>query len=375
MSPALDRPLRVLHFVTGGFSGATQVAVDLAAAPGAGQQALLVLRRKRTTTPDKLQALRARGLQVECVPGWSHLATIVALRALCRRWQADVLVAHGYSEHLWGRLAGLWAGVPTLLQVEHSSRERYSPLRLALSRWLARRSACIVGVSEGVCDSLRAQGLPAARLQAIPNGIRIERFAEAPAHPWAARRPGLVMAARFAAQKDHATLLRALALLRDRHGLRPPLLLAGGGSAKHLQRAQALCRSLQLEDQVQFAGHVADLPQRLMQHQIAVLSSHHEGMPLSLIEGMAAGCVAVGSDVPGIHGVLRDGDNGRLVPAADPDALAQALADCLTDPALSQALAERGRREAADRYTLGHMANAYARLFDELARPTGEAPA
>lgn len=373
MSSSQDRPTRVLHFVTGGFSGATQVAADLAAAPGPNQSCLLVLRTKRTTTPEKLQALRARGIEVACVPGWTHLATILALRRLCLRWQPDVLVAHGYSEHLWGRLAGLWAHVPALVQVEHNSRERYSTLRLALSRWLAHRSARIVGVSVGVVDALRAQGLPASRLQAIANGIRFERFSQAAQYPWPQRTPGLVMAARFAAQKDHDTLLRALAHLRDRHALRPPLLLAGGGSAQHLRRARALSKTLQLDDQVRFAGHVPDLPQHLMQHQVAVLSSHYEGMPLSLIEGMAAGCVVVGSDVPGIRGVLRDGDNGRLVPHADPVALAEALAQCLTDATQSMAMAERGRAEAQGRYTLAHMAQAYAQLFDELAAAHGQA--
>ena len=66
--------MRVMHFVTGGFSGATQVAVDLClAARSAGQDVVLVLRRKRRTTlPDKVEALRAQGLDVRVVPGWTH---------------------------------------------------------------------------------------------------------------------------------------------------------------------------------------------------------------------------------------------------------------------------------------------------------------
>jgi hypothetical protein len=94
--------LRVMHFVTGGFSGATQVAVDLALAglERSGMPTLLVLRRKRNTDEGRVQALRARGLQVEVVAGWSHLATLWALWRLCRRWQPDVMLAHGFPEHL-----------------------------------------------------------------------------------------------------------------------------------------------------------------------------------------------------------------------------------------------------------------------------------
>jgi len=228
--------MRVMHFVTGGFSGATQVAVDLClAARSAGMDVVLVLRRKRRTTlPAKVEALRAQGLDVRVVPGWAHAATVWALRALALEWRPDILVAHGYSEHLWGRYAGLLARVPRLVHVEHNSRERYTAWRLRQALWLAERTDLIVGVSEGVRQSLLARGFPAAKTVAIPNGIALGPY-ELARHPaWADRVPGIVMAARFARQKDHATLIQALALLRDR-GLTPRLDLAGAGSARLLK--------------------------------------------------------------------------------------------------------------------------------------------
>ncbi|HEX2011893.1 MAG TPA: glycosyltransferase, partial [Roseateles sp.] len=177
----MSSPPRVLHFVTGGFSGATQVALDLVRAGQASgrSEPLLVLRRKRQTDPRRIEALREQGVPVETVPGWSHLATIAALLRLLRRWRPDVLVAHGFPEHLLGRWAGLAAGVPHLVQVEHNSRERYSPWRLAQARFLAQRSDRIVGCSEGVRQSLLALGMPPSKTVAISNGIRLEPFAEA----------------------------------------------------------------------------------------------------------------------------------------------------------------------------------------------------
>lgn len=114
--------MRVLHFVTGGFSGATQVAVDLclAAQRSGDMQVLLVLRRKRNTDAARVQALRDQGLDVRVVPGWSHMATVLALRRIALEWQPGILVAHGFSEHLWGRYAGLLAKVPKLVHVEHN---------------------------------------------------------------------------------------------------------------------------------------------------------------------------------------------------------------------------------------------------------------
>ena len=365
-----QRRIRVLHFVTGGFSGgATQVAVQLvrAARDSDAIEPLLVLRRKRQTPAARLEELQRDGVPMAVVPGWSHAATILALVRLCRQFRPDVLVAHGFSEHLWGRYAGLLAKVPHLVHVEHNTRERYTRWRLLQSRWLARRTDRIVGCSEGVRLILLEMGMPPERTVAIPNGIRLEPFAEADAHPWRDREPGIVMVARFSKQKDHATLLHALALLRQR-GLRVPLQLAGGGKDLHRAPLERLAGQLGVADQVEFPGVVRDVPQRLMQHQVCVLSTHYEGMPLALLEGMAAGCAVVGSAVPGVREVIEDGVNGVLVPESDPEALASALEDLLRDSSRAAALAARARQTALEHHSRERMHRDYEALFVELAR-------
>ena len=138
------RPLRVLHFVSGGFSGATQVAIDLCG-DDAGQDTFLVLRRRIMDPTERVRALRAKGLRVEVVPRWSHTVTIWALARICRDWQPDVLVAHGFSEHLWGRYAGLRAGVPRLIQVERRAgwpTRKTRPTASAASTRATRTQAC-----------------------------------------------------------------------------------------------------------------------------------------------------------------------------------------------------------------------------------------
>ena len=355
--------MRVMHFVTGGFSGATQVAVDLClAAQSAGQDVVLVLRKKRTTSPARVDALRAQGLDVRVVPGWAHIATLWTLRALALQWRPDILVAHGYSEHLWGRYAGLWAKVPRLVHVEHNSRERYTRWRLLQALWLARRTAATVGVSEGVREQLVARGFPAQRCAAIPNGIDLDRFPAPALVPFAQRAPGIIMAARFARQKDHATLIEAAALLQAQ-GVTAPVYLAGGGKARMARRMQALAREKGVADQVHFLGSVADLPQRLMQNRIFVLATHYEGMPLALVEGMAAGCACVASDVVGVRGVMQPGRTGLLVPEGDAPALAQALARLLADTALAASLGEAARAQAVQEYSLATMHTRYQHLL------------
>lgn len=355
---------RVLHFVTGSFSSATQVAIDLvaAAAQSARVEAILVLRRKSGTDPARVQELRDRGLRVELVSGWFHWLTIWSLARLCRRLRPDVLVAHGFPEHLIGRWAGRAAWVPSMVQVEHSTRERYSAFKLWQARWLGRRTARVVGVSEGVRESLLELGMPADRTLAIPNGIDLSRFAGAEKRLYEQRAPGIVMSARFARQKDQITLIHALALLKKR-GLVPKLHLAGGGKPALRARAEALVRDLGLGSQVWFMGHHGELAELLMSQQIFVLSTHWEGMPLALLEGMAAGCACVASDVPGVEGVFVPGQSGLLVPERDPQALADVLERLLLEPGHAAGLASEARLHAMRYHDRKLMTRRYEQLL------------
>lgn len=358
-TPPADRP-KVVHFVTGGFSGATQVAVDLclAALRGGPYEPVLVLRAKRHTPMARVEALRAQGLTVHLVPSWWwHALTVSSLDGLLRELQPVALLAHGFPEHLIGRAAGVRAGVRMLVQVEHNSRERYSALSLWRTRQLALRSAALVGVSQGVRESLLAQGLPADKMVVIPNGIDLARFPE----PRGEREAGLVMSARFARQKDHATLLRALALLAAQQGLRPRLQFAGLGPLK--ARMLALARRLGLAGQVGFLGHHGDMPGLLRSQAIFVLSTHFEGMPLALVEAMAAGCACIASDVIGVRGVIEDGQTGLLVPEGQPQALADAITRLLRDPVLAARLGAAARRQALAEHGQALMCERYDALL------------
>ena len=361
------RPLRVLHFVSGGFSGATQVAIDLCG-DDAGQDTFLVLRRRIMDPTERVRALRAKGLRVEVVPRWSHLVTILALRRLCREWQPDVLVAHGFSEHLWGRYAALLAGVPCIVQIEHNVRERYGRWRLWQSLWLAQRTDRIVGVSRAVEDVLVRLGHPPERCMTIHNGIELSRWTKG--QPWAQREAAIVMPARFARQKDHRTLIEALVPLKAL-GHRPTVYFAGEGKASWRKEAEQLAARLGVQDQVQCLGHVQDLPALLGRVKLCVLSTHYEGLGLGLIEGMASGCCGVGTDVEGVREIITHGHNGLLVPHADAQALARTLAELLGDDARTQALAAVGQAHVHAAFDRQRMRQQYLALFADLAARKG----
>ena len=357
--------LRILHFVTGGFSGATQVAVDLclAAKRTANFEVLLVLRRKPSTDEKKIQALRAQGLQVIVVSNWLHALTVWELRKIIREFKPDVMFAHGFSDHIWGRRAAAAEGVPHIFHVEHNSRERYTPRRLRQALALEPFTQAHIGVSEGVKTSLIERGFPTEKCVAICNGIDLTRFPQsAIPQRWEDREPVIYMASRFARQKDHDTLIKALALLKQR-GLTPVLYLAGAGKSSLRAKAERLVTQLGLDSQVHFLGNVSDLPQRLMQARFFVLATHWEGMPLALVEGMAAGCACVVSDVIGAREVIEPGVNGLRVPEANSQAMADALQQLLENPDLAQSLGHAARNYASNHYGREHMWDQYQKLL------------
>jgi glycosyltransferase involved in cell wall biosynthesis len=104
-----------------------------------------------------------------------------------------------------------------------------------------------------------------------------------------------------------------------------------------------------------------------MAHRLAVLGTHYEGMPLALLEGMAAGCAVIGSAVPGVREVIEDGVDGLLVADSDPVAMADALERVLRNPEQAAAMAATARRVAVERHGRALMNQRYEALFLSLA--------
>ncbi|MBQ6656029.1 MAG: glycosyltransferase [Ottowia sp.] len=358
---AAARPLRVLHFVAGGFSGATQVAVDLCA-PDARQETMLVLRRTSENLNERVAQMRADGMNVAFAPHRPRVAAALEVMRLCQRWKPDVVVAHGL-DHIWGRWGAWLAGVPCMIHVEHSVHERCSPLQRWQARWLERRTGAIVGVSNAVREALLREGHPADKCHVIHNGIDLQRFSGG--LPWEEREDAIIMPARFASAKDHATLIRAAALLAER-GRPVPVYLAGGGKQRWRLRAEQLAQQLGVQQHVHFLGQVSDLPARMGRVKLCVLSTHYEGLGLGLIEGMASGCCAIGSDVEGVRECFVNGESGVLVPHADPAALADTVQELLAPGSRAPEIAARGREWAHAHFDRRRMVSEYLDLISKV---------
>jgi glycosyltransferase involved in cell wall biosynthesis len=279
------------------------------------------------------------------------LKAALATRRAITRFRPDVVLAHNVGASLVTRLAGR----RPLLTVFHGvADDDYA----AAARILRRTSGRVVAVSPASADRLTAAGLDR------PVVIRNAVFARPPVFGRAEVRASLgvpegtpvaLCLARLEPQKRHDVLLDAWAAV----GGDAVLWLAGDGSlrADLERRAEALGR------RVEFLGTRADVPDLLAAADVTVLTSDWEGLPLAVLESMAAGRPVVATRVGGIGEVLAGG-GGLVVPPGDPAATAEALNTLLFDRARRETVAAEGIRAVERDYDPHTLMKSY----DELLR-------
>jgi len=305
----------------------------------------------------------AAGLSVQWVDRWPKIRTLRQLARIISDFRPLIFVAHGNSEHIWGRQAAFRAKVPVVIHIEQNC-ERYPIWRRWAARSLAAKTSATVCVSRGVAEHIHALGIAGPRIEIIHNGIDSKRFSVG-APPFADRSNDIIMVARFARQKDQPTLIRAVGrLVKD--GWTGRLLLGGGGRASHRAAAEKLVRQLDLSQRVDFLGQVSDAAPLYHRCRAGVLSTHYEGIPLVLIDYMAAGCAAIASVAPGTDDVIQDGVNGWLFPQGDDAALAETLKRVIAGGSAVEATVARGQADAPTRFSLQNMIGRYEALFADL---------
>ena len=161
-------------------------------------------------------------------------------------------------------------------------------------------------------------------------------------------------------EKDVANLVRATALTAGQaDDLR--IVVAGGGPC--LNDLTSLVSELNVADRVAFRGEVRDVPSLLADASIFVLPSLSEGIPLTVLEAMAAGLPVVATRVGGIPEVVVHGETGLLVPPADPRALSQAILDLWRDPEKAWLMGKAGRRRVEGLFDVRQMVAEYESVY------------
>jgi glycosyltransferase involved in cell wall biosynthesis len=223
----------------------------------------------------------------------------------------------------------------------------------------------IVAVSQGVAGDLsQATGIPESRITVINNPAITADFDERVAvdveHPWLddPTIPVFVTAGRLVPQKDHETLLRALAIYRKTSPAR--LLVLGTGPLEEPLRAFA--GELGIADAVDFLGFCNNPLPYMRRASAFILSSRYEGFGNVIVEALGCGTPVVSTDCPyGPSEILAGGRWGRLTPVGNAEAMAAALSGDLRKQFPPEKLRERARQ-----FTAGTAVKQYMELFDAL---------
>jgi glycosyltransferase involved in cell wall biosynthesis len=287
---------------------------------------------------------------------------LVELVRLFRHERPAIVHANSSKAGILGRVAALVARVPVRLFTVHGwafKAHRGATARAYL--WADRLMSPITTTTICVAESEREAGLRAmtcrrTRTVVIRNGVELDRPLRASA---AAVRPVTVLSVgRLRAPKDFTTLVSAVAAFEP-GAVR--LLIVGDGPDRP-RIAEAIAR-LGLDDSVELLGPRDDVDALLATADVFVLSSDSEGMPMSVLEAMAAGLPVVASAVGGVSEIVRDGETGTLVPPRDPVALGRAIARLVEDPALRQRFGAAGRRRAEREFALAGFQRAHVELY------------
>lgn len=370
--------LHVLQIIDGlNVGGAEMLMRDLA--PGLRQRGFRV--SVAYSTPGPLAAdLQAMGLPLTRLPRLARVDPLLLVRMvrLVRQDPPQIVHTHLFKSDFHGRPAARLAGVPVVVSTLHNSdpwaRQALAARLYAANARLADR---LIAVSSEVRDYYLAHTpIDPQKIVAIDNGVDTRRFVGQEAAGQAAR-AGLGLApnapvfgiiGRMKPQKDHHTFLQAAAQVLPRLPAARFLVIGDGPLRAELE---AEAHSLGLEQALVFTGLRADIPALLAAMDVLVFSSRWEGLPVTLLEGMAAARPVAATAVDGIRTVSIPDETALLVPPGDPAALAAACLRLGQDPALAQRMGQAGRERVTALYSLEAMIDRTVALYLGLLQRRG----
>jgi glycosyltransferase involved in cell wall biosynthesis len=363
---------------SGGYYGAESMLLNLTgnSPETLSENLLAVFYNRHTPNVELFHRAVDRGVNAKLIPcdGRFDWQGVRDIRRLVRAHDIEILHTHGYKADLYGLIAARYERKP-IVATCHNWLAGSSKLAIfnLLDRIALRHFDAIGAVSETIVDQLVAFGVPRERVNVIANGIDVGAFdIEPPPRVCATNGPKdqvLGMIGRLDLQKGFKYLLGAVTALRNSFP-RLRLLIAGEGPDRG--KIEGLISQHGLNSVVTMAGSQTDMASVYKSIDIFVLPSLNEGLPMTLLEAMAAGKAIIATRVGAVPQVITDQVTGLLVEPADAASLAQAISQLLSHPDLCRQLAHRARACVERDYTAAGMVQKYGELYTEvLARRSG----
>jgi glycosyltransferase involved in cell wall biosynthesis len=372
--------MRVLHTIDSlGIYGAETVLLNLAEAQRQQGHSPVVLSIGNPGCAPKALETAAAARGIECIPFRMHdglnLKGAAELLRVAADQHVDVIHSHGYKTNILLGLVGRPRGAIPVVTTLHgwTAKSTFSKLGLYrfLDQWLLRRHDAVVLVNEDMKKLRAIRSLPAHRVFCVPNGISVEPVQTQAGDPIAARLREFHGAdsvliggvGRLSPEKNFGALIEALARLPANLRHVKVALLGTGAQEAELQ---ALVAARGLGERVWLAGYVANARAYLRELDILAIPSLTEGLPMILLEAMAAEVPTVSTAVGAIPNTLAG--CGALVPAGDVAALSAALAAFAGDLPAARAKAAAARQRVREHFSAETMATRYLEVYEAARR-------
>jgi len=322
------------------------------------------------------------GVRVVIIPKRGRIdpGLIFRLVRFLKAESPQVLNTWLFTANTWGRIAGILAHIPVIVGAERRAQfGKRGFFSRKINKILTHITDIMAVNAHSIKDYLvNIEGINPDKVVVVRNWFDFEKFDEA------LRRANVSQmrkefgigegdivvctVARLAEQKDHATLLKAARIVLDRES-RVKFLLVGDGPLR--EELEALRKSLHLENGVIFAGRREDIPEILAACDIVALSSIREGLPNALIEGMAAGKPIVATNIDGNVELVKDGENGFIVPPKEPQLFAEALLKLVQDEGLRGRMGQAARKFVEENFDRQKAIERLLEVYRELLRKKG----
>jgi glycosyltransferase involved in cell wall biosynthesis len=289
---------------------------------------------------------------------------LFAFARWCRTKSIAVLHTCDVYSNIFGLPGGALASVPVRIGSRRGLIE--PPALQRVQRFAYTVAHRVVANSQAAAARLRLEGVPAAKIDVINNGIDLASFAPC---RYTMRPRRIATVACLREEKRIDLLIEAAPSVLAKYP-DAEFWIIGDGSCR--EALLALARNMGVCHRFRFLGHREDVASLLSQVDLFVLPSRSEAFPNSLTEAMAAGLPAIATAVGGIPELITDGQTGRLVPTGNPVALAGAMLDLLNEPTRAVELGRAARRRIEQTYSFDRMIDAFTTLYlSEVAARVG----
>ncbi len=364
--------MKILHLISSsGMYGAEAVILNLLRTmqDGSDRGMLGVFLNSQYPNTQLYDAAKAAGIESHTIACKGRLdrSVLERIRSLVRQVGADVVHTHGYKADVYAYLALRKWGL-ALISTCHTWHDTDTSDRIygVIDRCVLQNYDGVVAVSEEVKIRLLKAGVAKEKVRRIHNGIDLRPFDRSSAERNTADRPLLVgLACRLSPEKGVNLFLQMVGgVLAELPNTR--FVIAGDGPDR--QMLEGLIKKMGIRASVDLLGRCDDMPGFFASLDLLVSSSRTEGLPIVLLEAMAARLPIVATAVGAVPSVVRDGLTGILVPANDVTALTRAVVRMLRDEVLRRQFGDAARIWIAQGFSAERMTAEYLQLYHEVAR-------